>query len=166
MKVFERLLQTKTLGVLIVIFAIGMAFVSVPPTIQRAVADAAACTSTNGTPMTWYEHLPAEFFLSVSFVIIMGVIGTFLSLRSHDREKMDKAMVMKLNEVKKKLKGDEKTIYETVANNEGVIFQSELVEKVGFPKTKVSRILDKLEGKGLIERRRRGLSNIILIKYH
>ncbi len=166
MKLLDKLLQTKTLGILIVIFAIGMAFVSVPPTIRTAAANAATCTSTNGTPMTWYEHLPAEFFLSISFVVIMGVIGAFLSLRSHDREKMDQTLRMKLNEAKKKLQGDEKKIYEIVASNEGVIFQSELAEKAGFPKARISRNLDKLEGKGLIERRRRGLSNVILIKYH
>lgn len=166
MKLFDKLLQTKMLGILIVIFAIGMAFVSVPPTIQTAQTNAAECTIRNGTAMTWYEHLPAEFFLSISFVVVMGVIGGFLALRSQEKEKMDQNLRMKLSEAKKKLQGDEKKIYEIIASNEGVIFQSELTEKLGFPKARVSRNLDKLEGKGLIERRRRGLSNVILIKYH
>jgi len=166
MKLLDKLLQTKTLGILIVVFAIGMAFVSVPPTIQTAEANAAECVSKNGTPMTWYEHLPAEFFLSISFVVVMGIIGMFLALRSLEREKMDQTLRMKLSEAKKKLQGDEKKIYEIVASNEGVIFQSELAEKAGFPKARISRNLDKLEGKGLIERRRRGLSNVILIRYH
>lgn len=166
MKLLERLLQTKTLGILIIIFAVAMAFVSIPPTIQTAQSNAAACVIKNGTQMTWYEHLPAEFYLSISFVVVMCVIGAFLALKSQQKEKMDQGLRMKLNEAKKKLKGDEKKIYEIVASNEGVIFQSELVEKAGYPKAKVSRILDKLEGKGLVERRRRGLSNVILIKYH
>jgi len=166
MKPIDRLLQTKTLGILVVIFAMAMAFISVPPSIHTAEANAAQCTVNNGPPMTWYEHLPAEFFLSISFVVVMGIIGGFLALRSQEREKMDQTLRVKLGEAKKKLKDDEKKIYEIIANNEGVIFQSELTEKVGFPKARVSRNLDKLEGKGLIERRRRGLSNVILIKYH
>ena len=166
MKLSQRLLQTKTLGILIVVFAAGMAFVSVPPTIQTAQSNAAACIVTNGTQMTWYEHLPAEFFMSISFVVVMGVIGGFIALRSQESEKMDQTLRVRLSEARKKLQGDERKIYEIVARNEGVIFQSELTEKAGFPKARISRNLDKLEGKGLIERRRRGLSNVILIRYH
>jgi uncharacterized membrane protein len=45
------------------------------------------------------------------------------------------------------------------------LFQAELIEKTDFNKVKVSRILDKLEGKGLIERRRRGMTNLVLLKH-
>jgi len=96
----------------------------------------------------------------------MGVIGGFIALRSQESEKMDQTLRVRLSEARKKLQGDERKIYEIVARNEGVIFQSELTEKAGFPKARISRNLDKLEGKGLIERRRRGLSNVILIRYH
>ena len=50
--------------------------------------------------------------------------------------------------------------------SQGAVFQGELVEKMGYSKVKVSRILDKLEGQNLIERRRRGLANMVLIKYN
>jgi len=56
--------------------------------------------------MTWYEHLPAEFFLSISFVVVMGIIGTFLALKSQEREKMNQTIRTKLNEVRKKLQGE------------------------------------------------------------
>ena len=44
------------------------------------------------------------------------------------------------------------------------IFQSDLVEKTEFDKVKVSRILDKLEGRQLIERKRRGMTNVVVLK--
>lgn len=166
MKLLEKFLQTKTLGIILVIFAVAIASILIPPFIQTAEVAAAACTSTNGVKMTWLQHLPIEFFLSMLFVVAIGAIGAFLALRSQEKEKMDQVLKTKLTEAKKKLQGDEKKIYEIIASNEGVIFQSELVEKAGFPKARVSRNLDKLEGKGLIERRRRGLSNVILIKHH
>jgi len=38
------------------------------------------------------------------------------------------------------------------------------VEETGFTKVKITRILDSLEGNGLIERKRRGMTNIIILR--
>ena len=58
----------------------------------------------------------------------------------------------------------EKQIFEKIIESEGTIFQSDLVDKTGFTKVKVTRILDKLEGKKLIERKRRGMTNVVILK--
>ena len=65
--------------------------------------------------------------------------------------------------IAKTLKEDEQKIF-TAIIEEGIIAQSEIVEKTGLPKSNVSRALYTLENKGLIERRRRGMGNIILLK--
>jgi predicted transcriptional regulator len=65
--------------------------------------------------------------------------------------------------VAKTLKDDEQTIYQAIID-EGIIAQSQIVEKTGLPKSNVSRALYVLESKGLIERRRRGMGNIVLLK--
>jgi len=65
--------------------------------------------------------------------------------------------------IAKTLKDDEQKIY-TAIIEEGVIAQSEIVEKTGLPKSNVSRALYVLESRGLIERRRRGMGNIVLLK--
>ena len=59
---------------------------------------------------------------------------------------------------------DEKQVFEKIIEAEGTIFQSDLVEKTNFTKVKVTRILDKLEGKKLIERKRRGMTNVVILK--
>ena len=64
----------------------------------------------------------------------------------------------------KTLKDDERKIYETILESDGIIDQSEIVEKTGLPKANVSRGLDLLESKGLAERRRRGTGNVVLLK--
>ncbi|MGB2728912.1 MAG: MarR family transcriptional regulator [Halobacteriota archaeon] len=51
-----------------------------------------------------------------------------------------------------------------ILESDGIIEQSELVEKTGLPKSNVSRSLDLLESKGLAERRRRGTGNVVLLK--
>jgi len=65
--------------------------------------------------------------------------------------------------VAKTLKEDEQKIY-TAIIDEGVIAQSELVEKTGLSKSNVSRALYVLESRGLIERKRLGMGNIVLLK--
>jgi hypothetical protein len=65
--------------------------------------------------------------------------------------------------VAKTLKDDEQTLYKAIID-EGVIDQSVLVEKTGLPKSNVSRALYGLESRGLIERRRRGMGNVVLLK--
>jgi hypothetical protein len=62
------------------------------------------------------------------------------------------------------LKDDVQKVYETILDSDGIILQRELTEKTGFSKTKISRCLDTLELKDLIERKRRGMSNIVLLK--
>ncbi len=71
----------------------------------------------------------------------------------------------KLKKIASELKGDEKKVYNILIGSNGFIFQNELIEKSGLHKVSVTRILDKLEGKGLLERRRRGMSNVIVIKH-
>jgi uncharacterized membrane protein len=66
-------------------------------------------------------------------------------------------------EVAKTLKDDEQTLYKAIID-EGVIDQSVLVEKTRLPKSNVSRALYGLESRGLIERRRRGMGNVVLLK--
>jgi uncharacterized membrane protein len=59
---------------------------------------------------------------------------------------------------------DERKVYEAVLDAGGFLGQSELVQKVSLSKTTVSRSLDILESRGLLERRRRGMSNVVVLK--
>lgn len=67
-------------------------------------------------------------------------------------------------EVSKTLKDDEQKIYKAIIDSDGIINQSEMTEKTELSKSNVSRGLDLLESKGLVERRRRGMGNIVLLK--
>ena len=43
------------------------------------------------------------------------------------------------------------------------IFQAEIIEKTKLGKAKITRIIDRLEGKGFVERKRRGMTNIVVL---
>jgi GTP-sensing pleiotropic transcriptional regulator CodY len=59
---------------------------------------------------------------------------------------------------------DEKIIVRIIIDDGGTIFQSQLVEKSGFSKSKVSLNLDKLEARRILERKRRGMTNVVVLK--
>ena len=63
-----------------------------------------------------------------------------------------------------KLKDDEKKIYEIAKGKGGSVFQTDLIKETGFSKVKITRILDRLENDDVVERKRRGMTNIIVLK--
>ncbi len=62
------------------------------------------------------------------------------------------------------LKDDEKKVFQAVLNSDGIIAQSDLSDLTGVSKSNISRALDLLESRGFVERRRRGMGNIIVLK--
>lgn len=62
------------------------------------------------------------------------------------------------------LKEDEQKVFKAVLESDGIIAQSELSEITGVSKSNVSRALDLLESRGYVERRRRGMGNVIVLQ--
>lgn len=104
--------------------------------------------------------------------LLLGISGAYLLLSASAGEPAAEdagKMILgerkrRWDELSKTLKDDECKIYETILESDGIIEQSEIVEKTGLPKANVSRSLDLLESKGLAERRRRGTGNVVLLK--
>ena len=67
-------------------------------------------------------------------------------------------------ETAKSLKDDEAVVFRAIISAEGMINQGELVELTSLPKSTVSKCLDVLESRGLVERRRRGMGNVVVLK--
>ena len=63
-----------------------------------------------------------------------------------------------------KLDEDEKKIYDIIWGKDGSAYQTDLIKETGFSKVKITRILDRLESKDILERKRRGMTNIIVLK--
>ncbi len=66
-------------------------------------------------------------------------------------------------ETAKTLKKDEHALYKAIID-EGLVNQSELANKTGLSRSDISRALYLLETKGLIERKRLGMGNVVLLK--
>lgn len=63
-----------------------------------------------------------------------------------------------------RLANNERAVYETVLEADGVIPQSDIVERTDLSKATVSRTLDSLEAKELVERKRRGVGNVVILQ--
>ena len=61
------------------------------------------------------------------------------------------------------LDGDKRKVFNEIVESRGEILQSDLHAQTGFARAKITRILDYLELKGLIVRKRFGMTNKIII---
>ncbi|MBU3942208.1 MAG: hypothetical protein KKF74_04825 [Nanoarchaeota archaeon] len=156
-------MDNKIIGIVIIIISIVLFFVltSFATKLDKISTTQCPCPA-GGCPME--SALPIEVYVGFVVVLILISIGSFLILKTKQIELMNMEDKEKIEKIIRILKGDERKVYETITESGGALFQAEVVEKTGFNKVKASRTLDKLEGKGLIERRRRGMTNLVLIK--
>ncbi len=62
------------------------------------------------------------------------------------------------------LTDEELKVYHYLKEHKGSAYQSELARDLELTKVKVTRILDRLEGFGVLERKRRGMTNIVILR--
>lgn len=129
----------------------------------------ASCTHGTSCPM--YGNITTQTYISLALVALIILIGIILIFNKEEKQIVTKIVKQKIPfEEKKrnidlsKLDSEEKKIVQTIQESDGTIFQSDLVEKSGFDKVKVSRTLDRLEGKQIIQRMRRGMTNVVILK--
>ncbi len=104
--------------------------------------------------------------LNIPTLLISVLLLILLSFGIYLMYKKEKKEIKKsYSKILKTLEKDEKDIFKEILEEKGTVFQSELVEKTGLSKVKITRVLDRLEGKGLIERKRRGMTNIVILRH-
>ncbi len=110
------------------------------------------------------NNVPLESYAGFSAAIVLAGIGASMIIGGRKYHEENRKNEKKIEQALGELNGDEKKIYGLIKEGMGAMFQSELIERTGFAKAKMSRTLDKMEGRGIIERRRRGMANMVLIK--
>lgn len=120
-----------------------------------------SCTEGPTCPM--YETIKTQTWLSLSITGIVLIVGLVIMF-TKPKEKI----IIKKQKIKKldlsKLEKDEKKVIEILISEGKAMFQSDLMEKLEIGKVGMTRLLDKLEAKQFIERKRRGMNNIVVLK--
>ncbi len=136
----------------------------------KTVLDNSCPIIAEGHACPAYTALDNQMYFALAVVGILVLVGIFL-IFSKPKEKIIEKTIIKKVEKKEKLKkfdmstlkSEEKKIVNLLLEKKAM-FQADIVEISGMNKVKVSRILDKLEGNDIIERKRRGMQNIVILK--
>lgn len=131
--------------------------------------DTLLCGAVFSSPSLDMNECPAHkdntsWYLNGVFVLAFLMMGAafyflFVARLSQETVKLlsEPADISKLNE-------EEKKIYDLLNLHEGSMYQSDLIKETGFSKVYITRVLDKMESKKVLERKRRGMTNIVVLK--
>ncbi len=171
--------QNKTvLGImviLILLFAVSIFFYN------RTLNDLASVSCTDSSIKCPHEKVVETQNIVIAALIgMMVLVAGWLAYQTYgkkarkqdapeDRQTPQKNEAQVVHPVQKKvdtssLDSDEKKIVEIIREKGGSVFQSEVISKLGYSKVKISRLLDRLEQKGIVERKRRGMANLVVLK--
>ena len=121
------------------------------------------CKLVEADPNLSLDNCPAHESKS-SWLLIAAIVVVVLGLGAGISMVLPKRLTQSQVKIDlSKLDKEEKSICNILKTKNG-IYQSDLIKETGFSKVKITRVLDKLESKGIIERRRRGMTNAIFIK--
>ena len=157
-------MENKHVGLLII--GIAVVFFLVVMSFNQALESIVDATCTHGESCTMQVTIKTQKIISYSLIGLLILVGVFVSLFMKDKKVRGEAVLTEEEKKKKleKLDEEEKKVMELVLQNQGSMYQSDLLKEMQMSKVKITRILDKLEGKGLVERKRRGMTNIVIVK--
>ncbi len=157
-------MKNKNVGYLIV--GISVLIVAIILIFNTALEDIIDTTCDHGTTCQVYDTLSVQTNLSLVIAGVVLLIGLFLIFAKEEKEIIIKKV--KVKERKKridlsKLSVDEKKLVKILQREKGATFQKSIAEELEIGKVKMTRLLDKLEAKQIVERKRRGMNNIVVL---
>ncbi|MCX6818455.1 MAG: MarR family transcriptional regulator [Candidatus Aenigmarchaeota archaeon] len=168
-------MKNRIVGIIIIGVAALIGFIIL--SFNMAMTDIVNTSCSHGPECAMWGTINFQTNVSLGIMAFVIVIGLYLIFFGREEKIITKIKTIRpqveLKKITKEnyqkimnnLGKDEKLVLGKIIEAEGALFQSDLVAKTGFSKVKVTRILDKLEGRQLIERKRRGMTNVIILKH-
>ena len=156
-------MENKQVGWLIVGLAVVMGIVVL--IFNMALKKIVGQTCIHGPTCTMYDTIKTQTEISLAIVGIVVIIGLVIMFT----KPKERIVIKKIKEKAKKLDlgaldDDEKKVVDYLLKENRAVFQADLMEKLEIGKVKTTRLLDKLEAKQIIERKRRGMNNLVVLK--
>jgi len=160
-------MENKKVGWLIE--GIAMAMLIIVIIFHKSTEELALQSCPHAYECTMTTAMNSQYLVSLAVVGIIVAIGLYIMFSKPQEKIIEKEIKVHVETKPKKLnlKGldpKEKKVIELIKAEGGVLFQAELKEKLEIGKVGMTRLLDKLESKELIERKRRGMNNIVVLK--
>lgn len=156
----------KNMGLLLIGFSIVLVIILIFVKINMDSRGAFLCEVVSESPHLDMSECPAHQdnaswlivgAFGVTFLVLGAGIYMIFMPSKREGQGPKKVDISKMDK-------EEKKIYDILNQNEGSMYQSDIIKETGLSKVSVTRILDKMEGKKLLERKRRGMTNIVLLK--
>jgi hypothetical protein len=158
-------METKHVGYLMIGVAVLIGFITYIFNSALTAIVNESCSHGSTCPMWGTIDAQTKVALGITaFIFLVGAYLAFFFKEGMPGQPMQKPTKEQFASVTKILSADENAIIGTLIEAEGAMFQSDLVDKTGMQKVKVTRLLDRLEGLRLIERKRRGMTNVVILK--
>ena len=156
-------LENKHVGMLIIGIAIVMTVMVLM--FDKVLKNIIGATCSMGESCGMYSNVTIQTWMSLAIIAIILIIGGVIMFT----KPKEKIIIKKIKEKRKKLDlngldRDEKNVINLLLKENKAMFQSDLMEKLEIGKVKTTRLLDKLEAKQFIERKRRGMNNIVVLR--
>ncbi|MBI4148966.1 hypothetical protein HY491_00820 [Candidatus Woesearchaeota archaeon] len=157
---------SKKLGSLLIGFSLLLLIILVIVKVKVDSQETFLCKLVEDDPAISMEQCPAHqsgtsWYLTVAFGVAFVILGSGIYLLAYPRGKEKRAF--KAVDAGK-LDDDEKKVYDMLKQHQGSCYQSDLIKETGLSKVKITRILDKMASKDILERNRRGMTNIIVLR--
>jgi uncharacterized membrane protein len=167
-------MKNRIVGILIIAIAALIGFIIF--SFNMALTNIINTSCSHGPSCPMWGTINFQTNLSIGIMAFVVLIGLYLIFFGEEERIVTKVRRIKeqlqpkkitegnYKKIMSELSSDEKLILKKIIEAEGAVLQSDLAEKTNFNKVKVTRILDRLEGKQLIERKRRGMTNVVMLK--
>ena len=159
-------MKNRIVGIIIAGFALLLGFITW--LFNNALTEIVNDSCSHGPTCPMWGTIRFQTYVSLGIIGAVVIVGLYFIFFARDEDqrplqprKIDKKDYSK---ILKELGDDERHAMNRLIDAQGSLFQSDLVDE-HHTKVKVTRILDRLEGKGLIERKRRGMTNIVILKH-
>ena len=150
------------MGISLLVIVIILLFNS---TLKEIVKDSCGEAHSLSCPMN--KTVDEQTYIALGVVGLLIIVSFILIFSKPQKEIVFKTRTIE-KKIKKRemntagLKDEEIKVLDLIKESKAV-FQADLIEKTGYGKAKMTRIIDRLEGKGFVERKRRGLTNVVVM---
>jgi len=133
----------------------------------KDIVEASCGLAHGGDSCPMLDTIKTQTNISLAIIAVVVLIGFYIMF-----QKPKEKIVVKTKTIKEKkkpldlsgLESDEKKVVDVLIAEGKAMFQADLMEKLGIGKVGMTRLLDKLEAKQMIERKRRGMNNVVVLR--
>ena len=149
-------MKDRQVGYLVIAFCAALLLIVISYDMTLAQLVSTSCTHGSACPM--YATLKMQRIISFTLLGVLVLIGLYFIFSRKIKE------ILKERKRDVNLTDEERNIVSLLKSNDNSIYQSDLIKQTEKSKVQITRILDRLEAKKVIDRKRRGMTNIIILR--